>query len=142
VCHDYAIVEAMKRNLTRQLLNKSFEWIRHNWDAQNHEVPDELLEKWMFPYDDDEDEPLGFHLAVLTFGLIQYDMAVHNVPPGVERTLSLTKISETFPKWQMKLGFTEIHRRTSVKSKPLPLFSFGDDEQVRTWRANDNEAAS
>jgi len=131
----------MKRTLSRQLLKKSCEWIRHNWNAQNHEVPDESLEKWLFPYDDNEDEPLGFHLAVLSFGLIQYDMVVHNVPPGVERTLSLTQIAETFPKWQMKLGFTEVHRRTSVKSKPLPLFSFSDDERVVTWWVDD-EAAS
>lgn len=132
----------MRRKLSRTLLETSLEWIRHHWNAQNHEVPDDLLEKWLFPYDDNDDEPLGFHLAVLTFGLIQYDMLVHNVPAGVERALSLTRIAETFPKWQMKLGFTEVHRRTNVKSKPMPLFSFSDDERVVTWRVDETEAAS
>jgi hypothetical protein len=123
----------MNRNSSRRLLDRSYAWIREHWNAQNLDVPDEFLTRWLYNTDDEEVEPPGFHLAVFSFGYLQYDILSHNVPPGVTRSASLSELLDLFQAWQVKLALTEIHRRTHVRVKPMPLFSFTTDERIESW---------
>ena len=77
--------------------------------------------------------PSGFHLAVFSFGYLQYDIVSHNVPPGVTRSVSSSELLELFRAWQMKLALAEIHYRTNLRVKPMPLFAFPKDERIEAW---------
>ena len=123
----------MTRKPSRQLLERSCAWLREHWNANNLDVPDDLLRQWIYQTGEDEEEPSGFHLAVFTFGYLQYDFIASNVPYGMERTVGLNELLERFGMWQMKLALAEIHRRTQLKTKPLPLFAFSADQQVQVW---------
>lgn len=74
-----------------------------------------------------------FHLAVFTFGFLQYDLISNQVPEGVKRSFAESEILRLFDVWQLKLALAEVNRKTEVKVKPLPLFAFPDDERVETW---------
>lgn len=117
----------------KRLLERSYEWIRHHWDAANLDVPDEFLHQWIYVPSENEAKPPGFHLAVFTFGLFQYDLLANRVPPGVKRSFAASEILRLFDAWQMKLALAELHRKTEMKSKALPLFAFPPNECVETW---------
>lgn len=124
----------MRKRHSRAHLDESCEWIRRNWNAQNLDVPDTLLDQWIYePADGRDEDPLGFQLAVFTFGFLQYDLISRNVPEGVPCTYSASQLMDLFPRWQMKLALAELHRRTNVQTRPLPLFAFTADERVEAW---------
>lgn len=123
-------------NKSRRLLDRSCAWIKEHWNACNLDVPDEFLLQWIYQTDDENEDPSGFHLAVFSFGYLQHDIVAHNVPPGVERSFSVEELLEHFQKWQMKLALAEIHRRTDMRVKPMPLFGFSGEERVEVWFAN------
>ena len=121
-------------NLNRALLERSCTWIREHWDAHNLDVPEHFLRLWMYPSDGDAEEPSAFHLAVFAFGYFQHDLIGNNVPPGVKRSVPASEVIERFHAWQMKLALAEIHWTTHLRTKPLPLFAFPDDEQIEAWQ--------
>jgi hypothetical protein len=123
----------MSKKSSRRLLNRSCAWIREHWDAHNLDVPDDLLQQWIYVSDEEEVEPSGFYLAVFSFGYLQYDLVAHNVPPGVSRSFSASELLRFFQAWQMKLALTEVHRATHLRMKPLPLFTFPQDERIEAW---------
>lgn len=123
----------MRRKGSKQQLERSCAWIREHWDAGNLDVPEEFLRQWMYPSDEEQEEPSGFHLAVFAFGYLQYDLIAHNVPPGAKRSVSASEIIRYFHVWQMKLALAEIHRTTHLRMKPVALFTFPEDEQIETW---------
>ena len=117
----------------RRLLDQSCAWIRDHWNANNLDVPDAFLEQWIYNSGEEEIEPSGLHLAVFSFGYIQYDIVSNNVPPGVTRSFSASELLDLFQSWQLKLALAEIHRKTDVRTKPLPLFGFPKGEQIEAW---------
>lgn len=121
----------------RRLLDQSCAWIREHWNAHNLDVPDEFLSQWIYDTADKEEEPSGFHLAVFSFGYLQHDIISHNVPPGVTRSVSASELLDLFHRWQMKLALVEIHRRTELRVKPMPLFAFSNDERIEAWADRD-----
>ena len=58
----------MSTKSARRHLERSCAWIRQHWDAQNLDVPEELLEQWIYDVPEQEADPTGFHLAVFSFG--------------------------------------------------------------------------
>lgn len=123
----------MTKKTSRQLLEQSCAWILQHWNADNLDVPDELLEQWIYDPGEDEPEASGFQLAVFIFGHLQHDMISHNVPPQVKRTIALSQVVELFQKWQIKLALAAVHRRTGLRVKPLPLFAFPVGERIEAW---------
>jgi len=123
----------MKAKTSRRLFDQSYAWIRNHWDAQNLDVPDEFVAQWIYTHDDENPAPVGFHLAVFSFGYLQHVIVSNNVPPGKTLSVGVTELLDLFQKWQIKLALAEVHRRTDVRTKPLPLFAFRNDEQVETW---------
>lgn len=123
----------MRKKNSKKLLNRSCAWIRENWDARNLDVPEELLDQWMYQADEEEIEPSGFYLAVFSFGLLQHDLISNRVPPGVKRTFHLSVLLDLFSKWQLKLALAEIHRATDLRVRPMSLFGFPEGEQVEAW---------
>lgn len=122
----------MKKKTSSRLLDRSCQWIRQNWNASNLDVPDELLEQWMYqPHE--ETDPTGFYLAVFSFGYLQYDLVSHNVPPGAVRSFAAAELLELFHAWQMKLALAQVHRATDLRIKPLPLFAFPKGERIESW---------
>lgn len=121
------------KKTARRSLNHSCAWIRQHWNADNLDVPDEFLSLWIYDTSEHEEEPSGFHLAVFSFGYLQHDLLSHNVPPGVSRSVSASELIGLFHKWQMKLALVEIHRRTELRVKPMPLFAFSDDDRIEAW---------
>ena len=124
----------MTSKSTRRLLDQSCAWIRDHWNANNLDVPDQFLDQWIYNLSDGETEPSGFHLAVFSFGYLQYDIVANNVPPGVKRSLPASELLDLFQAWQMKLALAEVHRKTDIRTKPLPLFGFPKGEQIEAWR--------
>lgn len=123
----------MRNKTSRNLLDHSCAWIREHWDAQNLDVPDELLDRWIYQNNEDEEEPTGFYLAVFSFGYLQHDLLASRVPAGVKRSVPVTQIFELFGAWQLKLALAQIHRVTDLRVRPMPLFAFPAEEQVEAW---------
>lgn len=126
----------MKSKTSRRLLDRSCGWIRDHWNAQNLDVPNDLLAEWIYNVEGQDEDPCGFHLAVFSFGYLQHDLISHNVPPGVKRSFAASELIDLFHAWQLKLALAEIHRRTSLRVNPLPLFAFSNDERVDAWIAS------
>ena len=119
----------------RQLLERSYEWIRGHLHATNLDVPDEFIEAWIFGDEDREAQrPAGFHFSVFAFGFLQHEALGGALPPSKPRTVALGRILERFDRWQFKLALAEVHRRTEVRVEPMPLFTFAEDENVTVWR--------
>ena len=119
----------------RKLLDESLAWLREHWNPTNLDVPEALRERWIYEPADDRANPDGFHLAVFTFGLMQYDLISNRVPAGVERTYYGEMLLSNFSRWQLKLALAEIHHRTDLRVHPLPLFAFPENEQIDAWSA-------
>jgi hypothetical protein len=133
----------MKRNRThRKLLDESCAWLREHWNATNLDVPEALRERWMYEPAEDCMNPEGFHLAVFTFGLLQYDLISKGVPEGVQRSYSAQTLLSLFSHWQLKLALAEVHRCTNLRIRALPLFAFPENEQVEAWCDQDSPVAS
>lgn len=133
----------MKRNRThRKLLDESCAWLREHWNATNLDVPEALRERWMYEAAGDRANPEGFHLAVFAFGLMQYDLVANGVPEGVQRSYSAQTLLSLFSHWQLKLALAEVHQRTPLRIRALPLFAFPEDEQVEAWCDHDSPIAS
>lgn len=125
----------MKRNRAhRKLFDKSCAWLREHWNATNLDIPEELRERWMYEAADDQVSPEGFHLAVFIFGFMQYDLISNCVPEGVKRSYSGRTLFSLFSRWQLKLALAEVHQRSDLRTRALPLFAFPEDEQVEAWR--------
>lgn len=120
-------------NRQTKLLDQSCKWICEHWNATNLAVPEELLEQWMYERSDDHVKPEGFHLAVFTFGFMQYDLISNRVPEGVKRSYSAEQLLTMFSRWQLKLSLAEVHKRTNLRIRPLPLFVFPENEYVEAW---------
>lgn len=124
----------MKRNRTdRKALVESCAWLREHWNATNADVPDVLRERWIFEAAEDRQNPEGFHLAVFTFGLLQYDLISNRVPEGVQRSFPVQTILSLFSRWQLKLALAEVHKRSDLRIRALPLFAFPENEQIEVW---------
>ncbi len=115
-------------------LDQSCLWIKENWNAFNVDVPDQLLREWMHQDNADGPPPSGFHLAVFTFGYIQYQLLHDQGPPGATRTVCATKILELYYHWQVKLALACLDRRTDIRTSALRLFSFDENEEVEIIR--------
>ena len=121
----------MSEKVNRQLLKESCAWLREHWNVTNLEVPERLRARWI--YETSDDCPEGFHLAVFTFGYVQYDMVSNSLPAGVKREYSAQRLLSLFSHWQLKLALAEVHENTPFCTRALPLFSFPDNEQVEFW---------
>ena len=126
----------------RTLLNQSFDWIRRNPFANNLEVPNELLERWMFESDEEEEHPKGFHLSVFSFGYLQRDILTRQSPTTEPSSISITRLLSFFDLWQLKLGLVELHRNTDLRVDPMPLFTFPDGEEIRYWPSTTTRSLS
>jgi hypothetical protein len=125
-----AVPPAVRSSESPQL-DASLEWIRSNPFATNHEVPVKFLDEWICEADRDED--LQLPLAVFMFGYCQRQLVKQHPPSSAKLAVSATEISRLFDLWQMKLGLAELNRKTNMRSAPLPLFDFPDDESVNIW---------
>jgi len=125
----------MKKKTSRKMLDRSCAWIRDHWCARNLDVPPEFLEQWIYEQSENESDAPGFHLAVFAFGFLQHDLIASQVPNGIKRSFSASVIMDRFSQWQLKLALAEIHHRTDMKSQPLPLFAFPEEEKIEFWRA-------
>lgn len=124
----------MKRNRAdRKMLEESCTWLREHWSPTNLDVPERLRERWIYEPADDQANPNGFHLAVFAFGLMQYDLISNCVPAGVKRSYSGEMLLSLFSRWQLKLALAEVHQRTELRIRALPLFAFPEDEEVEAW---------
>jgi hypothetical protein len=132
----------MNKKISRRLLQHSCDWIRQHWDAQNLDVPDELLAAWIFQDDEEDPKPRGFHLAVFTYGFLQRELVVTGQPPGAKRAMPVAVIFDRFERWQLKLALAEVHRKTDLQVDPMPLFGFPEKEDVRYWPRNPEAPAS
>mgnify|MGYP001552813431 CR=1 FL=1 len=124
----------MKKKTSNRMLRQSCAWIKDHWNATNLEVPDEFVRQWMYEPGEDEMEPNGFFLGVFTFGYLQHQIIANNVPTGVRQSVPASRLFELFQVWQLKLAMAEIHRKTDVRMKPMPLFDFPAGEQIEYWR--------
>ncbi|PTY04255.1 hypothetical protein DB347_20375 [Opitutaceae bacterium EW11] len=128
----------MRRTRTdKRQLQESCAWLRVHWNPTNLDVPEHLREQWMYEADGDHANPEGFQLAVFTFGFMQHDVVSNQVPAGEKRSYSGNRLLALFSRWQLKLALAEVHSRTHLRTKPLPLFDFADDEQVEVWPEGD-----
>lgn len=114
-------------------LKKSLDWIRQHPNACNLDVPSDLLERWVFDADEDEQKPTGFCFSVFSFGYLQHKVLTSCVRPDQQCTVPLSRLLAHFEMWQLKLGLVEIHRKTNLRVAPMPLFTFPDGEEVRYW---------
>jgi hypothetical protein len=118
----------MAKNTSPNLLEHSCGWIKEHWNAENLDVPDEFVRKWIYEANDEELKPSGFYLGVFTFGYCQHQLISNDVPLGKQVNVKATRIVELFQVWQLKLAMAEIHRVTDVRVSPMPLFDFPDGE--------------
>ena len=124
----------MQQKTSKRLLDQSLEWVRQHMNATNLDVPKDLLKLWIYSQDSDEsDLPPGLSLSVLVYGYMVHDFAANPAPDGTKRQIPMKRIKEMFQLWQMKLALNELYRCTELRSRPVPLFSFPDDEQLAFW---------
>jgi hypothetical protein len=124
----------MAKKYSRQFLTDSCVWIREHWNAKNHEVPDDLLEAWIYPSGDEHDRACGYHLAVFIFGYMNHRMKSETISPETGHRLSMARTLELFQAWQCKLALSELHRRTDMKVSASDLFDFSENEEFKVWR--------
>jgi hypothetical protein len=115
------------------LINQSFDWIREHPLANNLEVPNDLLERWLFEPDEEDPRPAGFYLSVFSFGYLQNEILTRQSSVGQPSSISVTRLLSFFDLWQLKLGLVELHRNTDLRVDPMPLFTFPDGEEIRYW---------
>jgi len=120
----------MKKN---DILDRSLDWIRSHPNAANLDVPDTLVEKWIYDDDPDDTRPTGFYLTVFSFGYFQHELMKSDLPTGQMHKVASARLFECFAAWQMKLALAMIHRKTDLNVAPLPLFDFPADEQISYW---------
>jgi hypothetical protein len=101
--------------------------------ATNLDVPDEFVTEWIFEDDDNDPRPPGFYFLVFSFGYLQYELMAGPLPPSIPRTVPVSRLVQHFEKWQMKLVFAQLHRRTDIQFEPMPLFAFPEGEELRYW---------
>jgi hypothetical protein len=128
----------MANNSSRQLLNRSCGWIKDHWNAENLDVPDELLHQWIYNQGEENLEASGFYLAVFSFGYLQHELIAKEVPYGVKRSVPASLLLELFQLWQLKLALVELQRVTNLRFRPMALFNFPEDETVTAWHDNEN----
>jgi hypothetical protein len=114
----------------QERLAASCQWIRQNWNAENTEVPDDLLLEWTHPKESPDDGPPGFHLAVFTFGYLHHERITKKVSSEQQQSVQASRLLELYYLWQLKLALTSISRVTGVHTSPLPLFHFPENETV------------
>jgi hypothetical protein len=125
----------MLKKTSRALLHRSCDWIRMHWDAENLDVPDDLLYQWLYHPGNEENDPQGFYLAVFSFGYFQHDLIASGAAEsGIKRSVPSALLFRSFELWQMKLALVEVHRVTDVRIRPMPLFNFPDDEHIEYCR--------
>ena len=128
----------MVKNTSRKLLDRSCGWIKEHWNAENLDVPDELLHQWIYNQGDENLEASGFYLAVFSFGYLQHELIAKEVPYGVKRSVPASLVLELFQMWQLKLALVELQRVTNLRFRPMALFEFPTDETVTMWHDNDS----
>jgi hypothetical protein len=111
------------------LLDKSLKWISEHANATNLDLPDELLNEWIFVEDQEEQNPTGFHVTVFTYGYVQKQ--TYEKASSGNISIELKQLIELFGHWQLKLALAKMHRRTEITVDPLPLFSFPNGEKAR-----------
>lgn len=124
----------MQQKTSKRLLDRSLEWVRQHMNATNLDVPQDLLKLWIYNQDSDEsDLPPGLCLSVFVYGYMIHDFEANPAPDGTKREIPMERVMEMFRLWQLRLALNELYRCTEVRSKPLPLFSFSDHEQLAFW---------
>ena len=96
----------------------------------NVDIPDDLLQEWMRSSAPGDIDPIGYQLAVFSFGYLYHDLVINKIDSDVPRSIAATKILELFNVWQVKLALAAVDRATGLRTSALPLFSFSEDEQV------------
>ena len=124
----------MLNKQSRQQLAHSCAWIREHWDTNNHEVPDDLLETWIYSNGDEREQPSGYHFAVFIFGYINHKMKSEISPAKDGHNLALSQALSLFQAWQCKLALSELHRHTELKVSSSALFEFPEGEEFKVWR--------
>jgi len=104
------------------------------------DVPDELLQQWMFDDDESESKPPGHLMAVFTFGFVREMLRTDGLPPNHPRQISASRLTEYFETWQLKLGLVAVSRKTEFEVDPVPLFAFRDDEELTVHKKSDSSA--
>ena len=129
------------KNKQRELLNRSFAWIREHLNATTRDVPAEFLTEWSFKDDEEYPKPEGFFMSVFAFGHLQHELLTGDVPPGEKLTMPVELLYERFGMWQRKLGLAQVNRMTNLQIEPLVLFGFPEGEEVRYFpRRSDAKA--
>jgi hypothetical protein len=111
------------------ILAKSIDWIRSHPDATTHDVPQDLVQLWLF--DSVEDfSPVGAILPIFIFGythcLARESIAATGRASKITHRLS--DLVEKFQLWQLKLSLVQVEQSRGMKFQPMPLFSFPDGE--------------
>jgi hypothetical protein len=113
----------------KDILTKSIDWIRSHPGATTHDVPQDLVELWLF--DSVEDfSPVGAILPVFVFGytdsMARKSIAATGRVQKIEHRLS--DLVEKFQLWQLKLSLVQVEQSRGITFQPMPLFSFPDGE--------------
>jgi hypothetical protein len=111
------------------ILTRSIDWIRSHPDATTHDVPEDLVELWLF--DSVEDfSPVGAILPIFIFGytdcMTRNLIAITGRASKIEHRLS--DLVEKFQLWQLKLSLVQVEQSRGIRFQPMPLFSFPDGE--------------
>ena len=108
---------------TRDLQQKSYDFITNNLQATFNQVPPELRLFWIVddPYEylksEQEDKPA---YSVFIYALLEYKKR-----KGFKKVeIAISQLHDYFVTFQMLLSFAEIDEKTDISIKPIKIFDF------------------